>query len=269
MVQLNLEQAYYNHIVRGLNKQLASTIKWLGSKEAQRFFNERSQNIHTFWKHSRMREEWDNITQSNAESSRDYMERIYKVGAKHGYNQLNRIVGYTKADRETLFHLKQYNYNLIKNVNQDTIQNIRKILTQAEAEGLHPFQTAEHLRDEGLQGIKGLSPIQRARMIARTESRRASTLGSAQAYVNYGVKEAELVTYSGKDANRETMEADGVCDDCIEIYEGNPYPVIELAQLIPVHVNCRCVISPVIEDVEKIINEEAPAVLDKNINQNV
>lgn len=228
MVKLTLEQAYYNNIVKGLNTQLSQTINWLGSEEAQIFFNKRSQNIHTFWKNSKMREEWDNLTRSNAENSKEYIEQIYETGAKHGYNQISRLVGYTVADRETLYHLKQYNYNLIKRVNKDTIQNIRTILTRAEAEGLHPFETARLLRDSGLDGINKLSPLQRARMIARTESRRASTAGTIQAYTNYGIQEGIIITAGDEN----------VCDECLDKESKNPYPLKELAGLVPVHPNC-------------------------------
>lgn len=255
MVKLTLEQAYYNSIVKGLNTQLSQTINWLGSEEAQIFFNKRSQNIHTFWKNSKMREEWDNLTRSNAENSKEYIEQIYETGAKHGYNQISRLVGYTVADRETLYHLKQYNYNLIKRVNKDTIQNIRTILTRAEAEGLHPFQTARLLKEEGLQGINGLSPLTRAKMIARTESRRASTMGTAQAYSNYGIQEAIIITAGDE----------RVCEDCLNLEADNPHPLKTLAPLIPVHVNCRCVIGAVIDDVQKIIDEDAPAIINEPI----
>lgn len=265
MAQLTLEQAYYNNIVKGLNTQLAKTITWLGSEEAQTFFNERSQNIHTFWKNSKMREEWDNLTRANAKNSQDYITQIYEAGAKHGYNQLNKIVGYTLADKETLYHLKKYNYELIKNVNNDAIQNIRKTLTRAEAEGLHPFETARLLRDEGLEPIKGLSPLQRARMIARTESRRANTVGSAQAYANYGVKQVEIITYSGADATIADMEADDVCDECIGAYLDNPYSINEAGGLTPIHPNCRCIIAPIIEDVLNVIDENASPVINEPI----
>ena len=228
MVQLNLEQAYYNEIVSGVNKQLSQTITWLGSKEAQRFFEKRNQNIHTFWKHSQMRNEWDRLTRENAENSRDYINRIYHAGVRLGCAEIHRYVGYTRADRETLYYLKKYNYGLIQDVNREAIQNIRQTLTRAEAEGLHPFETAELLVQEGLQPIKGISLKYRARTIARTESRRARTMGTAQAYVNYGIQEAEIVTAGDDD----------VCEECLEIEDNNPYPVMELVSMVPVHPNC-------------------------------
>lgn len=255
MVKLTLEQAYYNMIVKGLNTQLSQTITWLGSEEAQRFFNERSENIPTFWKNSKMREEWNELTRSNAKSSQEYIEQIYQTGAKHGYNQISRLVGYTLADRETLYHLKKYNYNLIKSVNRDTIQNIRTLLTRAEAEGLHPFQTARLLRDSGLEGINGLSPLQRARMIARTESRRASTAGTIQAYTNYGIKEGIIITAGDEN----------VCEDCLDLEANNPYPLTELSSLVPVHPQCRCVVGAVLDNVDKVLNEDAEAVISEPI----
>ena len=228
MVQLNLEQAYYNEIVSGVNKQLSQTITWLGSEEAQRFFEKRNQNIHTFWKHSQMKNEWDRLTRENAENTGDYIDRIYMTGVRLGCAEILRHVGYTRADRETLYYLKKYNYGLIKDVNREAIQNIRQTLTRAEAEGLHPFETAELLVQEGLQPRKGISPEYRARTIARTESRRARTMGTAQAYTNYGITEAELVTAGDDD----------VCEECLGLEEDNPYSVMELASMVPVHPNC-------------------------------
>ena len=266
-MQLNLEQSYFNILEKGLNQQIAETINWLGSDEARRFFAERSRNIHSFWKTSKMKEKWNSITKANVKDSQDYIEHIYKVAAELGYSELNLLVGFTQADRDTLYFLKEYNYSLIRKMNADMIQNIRKILTRAEAEGKHPFETAGWLTDAGLQPIRNLSPLQRARMIARTESRRARTVGTAQAYVNSGIEEAELVTYSGADADVETMEADGVCEDCIEIYESNPYPVMELAQLVPVHPNCRCVIASVNRDANAIMNTDAEPVINKPIGE--
>ena len=227
-MKLDLDQYYFNILEKGLNQQTAATIEWLGSKEAQRFFNERSRKIRTFWKTSQMKEQWDDITRANVKDSQDYIEHIYEVGARLGYTELHRIVGYTQADRDTLYFLKEYNYDLIKRMNDDMVQNIRSILTSAEAEGLHPFETATRLADAGLEPIRNLSPLQRARVIARTESRRARTAGTAQAYVNYGVKEADLVTAGDEN----------VCEDCLDIEADNPHPVMKLANMVPVHPNC-------------------------------
>ena len=175
-----------------------------------------------------MREEWDNLTRVNAENSREYIESIYDSGARHGYNLIGKSVGVTLADRETLFHLKNYNYDLIKSLNKEAVQEIRKTLTQAEAEGLHPFETARLLRDSGLEATSGLSPLQRAKVIARTESRRASTAGSVQAYRNYGIEEWDLVTAG------DSL----VCEDCLDIEAANPHGIRETDLMPPIHPNC-------------------------------
>ena len=256
MVSFSLEDKYLDSIIKGLNKQLSATIIWLGSEEAQRFFNERSQNISSFWKTSNMREEWDNLTRVNAENSREYIESIYDSGARHGYNLIGKSVGVTLADRETLFHLKNYNYDLIKSLNKEAVQEIRKTLTQAEAEGLHPFETARLLRDSGLEATSGLSPLQRAKVIARTESRRASTAGSVQAYRNYGIEEWDLVTAG------DSL----VCEDCLDIEAANPHGIRETDLMPPIHPNCRCVVSPVVKDVNKVMDFDSEPVYENKIS---
>ncbi len=70
-------------------------------------------------------------------------------------------------------------------------------------------------------------------MIARTETSRALNEGTMNAYRNYGVRLVDWITADNKDF-------EGVCDDCIEMYENNPHNIDYVD--IPMHPNCRCTI---------------------------
>ena len=92
----------------------------------------------------------------------------------------------------------------------------------------------------------------RAEMIARTEHARAVNTGTLQAYVNYGVKQVEIITAQ-----------DGlVCDDCLEIEDNNPHNVYEAQELLPMHPNCRCAFAPVVTDDDIIERVSDPISVD-------
>ncbi|HOO04694.1 MAG TPA: phage minor head protein, partial [Methanomassiliicoccales archaeon] len=80
-------------------------------------------------------------------------------------------------------------------------------------------------------------PIERARVMARTETMYAFNIAANEEYKAYGVGKVEWVA-----ALDERM-----CDICGK-YHGKIYPIDEAPDA-PAHPNCRCVKIPYIEEV--------------------
>ena len=222
-----LEQMYHNAIDNGINQYILLLIGWwLLSDEADHFFND-GVDKRSFWKTSELQEQFDKILQSNVNEADNYVKQAFESGLNIGYSQINRPTGSSFADKKTLYFLKQYNFDLIKGVNQDMINNIRKSLIRAEREGLDTYQTAELIRQADLQPVRNFSPKARAEMISRTETRRARTYGTLQAYQNYDINHVNIII------------ADNMaCEECQYLASKNPYTISEASGLIPVHPNC-------------------------------
>lgn len=88
----------------------------------------------------------------------------------------------------------------------------------------------------------------RALLLARTEIIRAHHLAMVQEYRNWGL---EGVTVKAEWA---TAGDDRVCEKCHTL-EGKIFTLDEVEPLIPLHPQCRCVIIPYIEDLERYYNK--------------
>ena len=229
------ETRYKNNILYGFDKQLKSTSEWLGTTEARDFFRQEKIDLHNFLKESELYKNLDKIIQSNASSSEQYVETFYKQGSKKGHKDIKRTLKFTKADEKALYYLKNYNFKLIRNVNNDLRYGLRRSLTRAVIEGKSIGELRKEILELPLTPIRNFSPHTRARMIARTEYSRARNTGNLQAYANYGVETVEIIT-----ANDNF-----VCDLCLDIEEHNPYSITDSNNLPPFHTNCRCTVAPV------------------------
>lgn len=88
-------------------------------------------------------------------------------------------------------------------------------------------------------------------MIARTETARAQTTGTLQAYANYGVKEIDVIH---SDDGR-------VCKTCLENKAHNPHPIKDSIDLCPAHPNCRCAVSTHIKHGDELKPQDNPKVI--------
>ena len=150
------------------------------------------------------------------------------VGASLGYRQLRKGMMLSTADKEALYFVQQYNFDLIRNLNTELCVGIRETIFNAVATGQSTEKTKQKLLELPLEPLGNVSPSRRAEMIARTEHARAVNTGTLQAYENYNVNKVEIITAGD----------DNVCEDCIFFEEHNPYSLSEAQEILPVHPNC-------------------------------
>ena len=108
------EKKYLNHLINSLDEQLIQVGKWYGSDEAQRWFRQHHDELTRFFEESGIREELQPIIESTVEGSEAYIQQFYETGAKLGYSDLGATLIFTEADKEALYFLKNYNFELIK-----------------------------------------------------------------------------------------------------------------------------------------------------------
>ena len=255
------EQQYLRQLLDGLDNQMLTTSEWLGTGEAKRFFRTRQADIDDFFKNSGIQEELRTIINSNVRDSEGLIQKFYQVGSHLGYGDLHKKVAYTVADQEALYHVTQYNFELIRDLNTTLFEGIQETLFNAVAAGQGADETMRDILSLGVKPlpiknddgevVRMISSRARARMIARTEHARAVNTGTLQAYSNYGVDKVEIITVG--DSN--------VCDDCIDLEDNNPYTLEEAMNLLPVHPNCRCSYGPVVES-PLWFPEDNPVVVD-------
>lgn len=233
------EQAYYEHICQGIDRQLAQTIEWLQSSEAKEFYRERAEYLEWLWSQYDLENQLDAVINYNASSCDEFMDNFYHSGAMIGYQQLKRGLAFTPADEKTLNYIRTTDYGFIKKLNQDMKDAIRRTIFEDVAQGNSYQKTITKVRKLPLEPVANgkLSPDVRARMIARTERARARGFGTLQSYANYGVEYYELIT-RGKKA----------CTICLDLEAKNPYPITDPTAFIPIHPNCICSVGPYIPD---------------------
>ncbi len=229
------EKLLLDNMANAFDETLNATVEWLQTPAAEQYFKKRGQRLSQFMTESGIREEWENIIERRASRGADLTEQIYDYARSKCMEDYLRE--YTPTETIAMNNLCDYNYELIRNVTQDQITGIRRLLVQDYAEGRNPRRTS--IRDEleqlQLEPINGLSPRERAVMIARTESARALDIAALESYKADGITHVYLFGdyYGGK------------CEECARYGpDSTEYPVgvpVEEALEIGVpHPNCRC-----------------------------
>ena len=255
------EQEYLRRLISGLDNQMLTTSEWLGTNEAKELFTTRQSEIREFFQESGIRNELQQIINSNAENSDDLIKKFYQVGSQLGYRDIHKKLLYTPADKKALFHVTRYNFDLIKDLNTQLFEGIQETIFNAVAAGQGADVTTRDILALGIKPlpiknaegevVRLISPRARANMIARTEHARAVNTGTLQAYSNYSVSHVEIITVGDSD----------VCDICIDLEDGNPYTLEEAMSLLPAHPNCRCSFGPVVET-PLYFPEDNPVIID-------
>lgn len=230
--QLSPGQAeYLAAILLGLDRQLELVSEWLGSEEYAELQRMSQAQIDAFFKTSGIKDKVDELIKFNAANSEEFIQEFYRIGAELGYEDIEQVLSYTLADQEALFHLKEYNFNLITNINEELRKGIREVIFNSVASGEGYQTTMRQIMELPLSPINNnISVRTRAEMIARTEEARAHNTGTLQAYANYGVEYVDVNT------SHDSL----VCGICLEYEENNPYTLKEAMNLLPAHPNCRC-----------------------------
>lgn len=122
----------------------------------------------------------------------------------------------------------------IKGLNETSLDRLGSALANALDQGLTGRETAALIRDT-------IASPERALTIAVTETRRAASVASMEAYQLAGVTQVEWLIAEGDE-----------CEDCAANNDESPIPMGDAFPSgdtePPAHPNCRCAVSPVIED---------------------
>lgn len=211
------------NILKGFDEMISATEEWLQLKSTEQYFFKQSGRLTEFMETSGIRNEWDKIIQARATKGADIIEEIYNYGRNKGLTE--EIVEYTQAEHRIVNNLCDYNYELIKEVSEDQIRSIRTRLIDDFGNGVNPRNTNLKEMTE-LPGINGWTPEYRAELIARTETSRATNIGTLQQYKAEGARFVELVVNTD-------------CDTCGE-HAGERVPIDEALNEPIFHPNCKC-----------------------------
>ena len=237
------ELEYLTSILLGLDRQLNLVADWLGSDTYAELQYMNQMQIDAFFKTSGITQRVDELINFNASTSEEFIQEFYRMGAEQGYDDIEQTLAYTVADKEALFYLANYNFNLITNINQELRTGIREVIFNSVAAGEGYQTTMRKLMNLPLEPINNnISVRTRAEMIARTEEARAHNTGTLQAYANYGLDKYEIVT------SHDSL----VCNYCLDLEENNPYSISGNMKLLPAHPNCRCYIVPHIPEPDEL-----------------
>ena len=199
-------QKYYKLIDDLLDSQIGESIAWLQSDAAKEYFFEQVSLQKEIF--DALEDEWDNILNQSYSSVDELLDEIYETGKEKGYENIRETLRYTDADKEAIRIAKDYNFYLIRKLDNDLRETVKNKILKGIISGENPYNLAKTLVDAGVQQLDG-SPFtarQRATMIAKTETSRMQNTGMLQSYVNEGYTQVKILTAEDKD----------VCTTCLE-----------------------------------------------------
>jgi SPP1 gp7 family putative phage head morphogenesis protein len=181
-----------------------------------------------------------------------YIDSAYQRGISHAAAEM-RGQGATVSDRwiDSAFNrpihadrvglIYTRNFSELEGITQAMDQQISRILAQGIADGRNPRDLARLINDR----VDKIG-ITRARMLARTEIISAHAEASLNSYEEAGLE--------GVNVKAEVLTAgdDRVCEICADLEDGGPYSMDEARGLIPAHPNCRCVLTPIIDNADEV-----------------
>lgn len=163
-----------------------------------------------------------------------FTKQFYDAGKEQGFNDLD-VKAFTGAtDTNALFNLTNYNYDLIKNVNDDIVRGVRQRVWQGVARGRSNKEIERQIKKLPLQpipaGNRMLSSAERSKLIAHTESSRGRHQGIYMSYKQYDVSHYNL----------ENTPWKRLCNRCKSLAAKNPYKIDDLTGWPPIHPLCHC-----------------------------
>lgn len=251
------ESEYCNLLLGRIQDQLQKASDWLGSEEAEELYKQQQRYIDDFFENFEDSELYDKL--SEMVNSKDYkdiddlLEKFYKMGSKLGYDDLKQKLNLTDADKKALQFIKDYNYDLIQDIDKETLEGIRTTIFDTALSGKGYTETAQRLEELPLTPITSrVSLRSRCEMIARTEHARAVNTGTLQSYANYGVEQVNVITVGSL-----------ACNLCKDLEAKNPWTLKEAQSMLPVHPNCRCAWSAYLDlsDLPSLEEVENPIVI--------
>lgn len=240
------ENTYFEKIQEIIKEHKISAIAFLSSITTQSLFN----NPLTLDNHF-----FDSVEDEIRNSTRKFETKInqiiddqYQKGATEGFKQINRKFVSSIADEYTKKFIKNYNFDLIKEVGNDLKGAIRREIWEGATKGESAYKISKRIEKIDLKPIKAgnrvISPKERAKLIARTETMRVRNAANLMSYKHYGIE--EVIVPRIMDSTE--------CEKCIEVCENSPYSIDEAEGLLPVHPCCRHHYAPVGEAKEAPVN---------------
>ena len=199
------EVRYYNQLMNLINGQLDAGIRWLDSEEAREYFFGESEYQREVFR--ALEDEWDSILEGKYSSVDALLSEVYRRGKAKGYTDMRSRIRYTEQDKLALAFVQEYNFGLIRNIDNDVRSQIKGKIVSGFLAGDHPNTIAPKILQIAQERLDGsnFTPKQRATMIARTEVSRVQNTGILQSYVNEGFTEVKILT----------AEDNNVCDLCL------------------------------------------------------
>lgn len=199
-------QKYYKLIDDLLDSQIGESIAWLQSDAAEEYFFEQVSLQKEIF--DALEKSWDDILENSYSSVDELLDNIYEVGKEKGYSNIRESLRYTDADKEAIRIAKDYNFHLLRKLDNDLRGTVKNKILQGIITGENPYNLSRTLTKAGVTKLDG-SPFtarQRATMIAKTETSRMQNTGMLQSYVNEGYTQVKILTAEDKD----------VCTTCLE-----------------------------------------------------
>lgn len=215
---------------KNLQDQIEAYIKVLETKEYRnaRFKTQKQKQEFLDTLHDKSKE----LLNQGYTDIDEIISTLYSQGRKEGLKDIglydNIIWG--NGDRYALQHLLDYDMSLIKNVSNDLRRQVSESIFEGVLTGQSIPEISRSIRDiPELEPLpdSGLTVNQRATLIARTETMRASNVGTLNTYKEYGLDKVDI------------MPAVDACDECIDFAETyNPLTLEEAEGVLPLHPNC-------------------------------
>ena len=239
---------YYNLLENHISNQIDATVRWLESDEARDYFFSEAEYQQDVFR--ALEDEWDEILEGKYPSVEALLSEVYRRGKAQGYADMREHIRYTEQDKLALEFVTNYNFGLIRKIDNDTRNQIKNRITEAVIAGEHPYTVTSKILSVAEERLDGsnFTPKQRATMIARTEISRVQNTGILQSYVNEGYTEVKILT----------AEDNNVCTICLKYAfefnkddeitfenrgEEKTHNIIKLikgGKFPPFHPNCRC-----------------------------
>lgn len=219
--RIRMEHMISENIIQGFEELTTKTTEWLHTPQAAEFFTQRQGRINDFYRTSGINTVWNEIIEARSRSAMDISDFIYGYARKLNYDD---VINFTRTEKQIMNRLADSQYDLVRNVTQQEVQQIRRSMLQDYAEGRNPRDTT--LKEIQLQPINGWSPEQRAVVIARTETATNINTATLQQYRADGIRNVTLL-------------CSDPCDEC-EALEGELVPIESAMEQPAIHPNCRC-----------------------------
>ena len=197
---------YYTEIINLIDQQIRTGVNWLDTDDARDYFYGESKYSQEVF--GALEDEWDDILEEYYANINELIETIYEKGKQKGYSDIRQRIRFTETDRLALAFAKEYNFDLITNLDDDVRNQIKNVITKGVIAGEHPSKIAPQILNIAEEQLEEsiFTPKQRATLIARTETSRVQNTGILQTYVNEGYTEVKILT----------AEDNNVCYTCLK-----------------------------------------------------